>query len=365
VQLFTLRFSAPASLGRSRSPHRVPSFGLMLAIVFAAACGGREKSAAPGNAETAGGEQAVPALPDDPVALVPAGASIVVNVDVAALRGTPLFAVLTRWAAQQSCGNTPASWLVDRAERLIVAGFERAPGDTQGPDLRSLLIVRAPAAAGDAAKLLAERAKVAGAPAPAVQETARGRFAYAQDGPVAAARLGDHLLAVGDVDVLNAALDVADGKKPAWPDGDANALALNREGWLTGHTAGMIGRISEKGARRMKRTLDKLGAGSAAAPLEQGALTLSLDMTDKLRADAQAGLPDATSADRAANELRNSFGQLGLLLRLTGLPIALANPDIRTEGKNLRLSLTLSADDVRTLLERLDSIAPPGDARCT
>jgi hypothetical protein len=227
------------------------------------------------------------------------------------------------------------------------------------------LIVRAPAAAGDAAKLLAERAKVAGGPAPAVPETTRGRFTYAVDGPIAAARLGDHLLAIGDVDVLDAALDVADGKKPAWPDGDANAFALKGEGWLTGHTAGMIGRVSEKGARRMKRALDKLGAGSAAAPLDQGALTLSLDMTDKLRADAQAGLPDAASAERAANELRDQLGQLGLLLRLTGLPIALASPDIRAEGKNLRLTLTLSADDVRTVLERLDSVAPPGNARCT
>jgi hypothetical protein len=231
--------------------------------------------------------------------------------------------------------------------------------------MRSVMLVRAPAAAGDAAKLLQERAKVAGAPPPAVQETARGRFGYAQDQQVAAARLGDHLLAVGDIDVLNAALDVADGKKPAWPDGDANALALKGEGWISRHTAGMIGRISEQGARRMQRTLDKLGAGDAAAPLEQGALTLSLDMTDQLHADAQAGLPDPAAAQHAADELRNSFGQLGLLLRLTGLPIALASPDIRADGKNLRVSITLSAEDVRTLLERLDSIAPPGNARCT
>ncbi|HMI92102.1 MAG TPA: hypothetical protein VK509_12090, partial [Polyangiales bacterium] len=60
-----------------------------------------------------------------------------------------------------------------------------------------------------------------------------------------------------------------------------------------------------------------------------------------------------------------SFGQLELILRLTGLPLALANPEIRVEGENLRLSLTLSADDVRILLERLDTFAPPGEPRCT
>ena len=78
------------------------------------ACSSKETSAQDG--KSAGGEHALPAIPDDPVALVPAGASMVVNVDVAKLRGTPLFAVLTRYAAQQSCGGTaPASWLVDRA----------------------------------------------------------------------------------------------------------------------------------------------------------------------------------------------------------------------------------------------------------
>jgi hypothetical protein len=327
------------------------------------ACGGA-KDASTKDGESAGGERALPALPADPVALVPSGASMVVSVDVANLRGTPLFGVLTRWAAQQSCGGTaPASWLIDRAERLVVAGFERAPGDTQGPEMRSLLLVRAPAAPGDAARLIVERAKVQGQPEPAVQETTRGRFGYAEANGIAAARLGDHLLAIGDAPVLAAALDVADGKQAAWPGGDAAAQELLQKGWLSGHSVGLIGRVSEQGAKRMKRALSKVGAGST--PLDQGALTLSLDVSDGLRANGQVGLPDAASAERAVGELKNSFGQLELILRLTGLPPALANPDIRAQGKNLELSLTLSAGDVRILLERLDSVAPPGEPRCT
>ncbi|HMI92165.1 MAG TPA: hypothetical protein VK509_12405, partial [Polyangiales bacterium] len=321
------------------------------AALVAAGCSSNEASAKDG--KSAGGELALPALPDDPVALVPAGASMVVTVELASLRGTPLFDVLKRWAAQQSCGGvTPGSWLVDRAERIVVAGFERAPADKEGPEMRSLLIVRAPASAGDAARLLAERAKVQGQPEPVVQETTRGRFAYAEANGIAAARLGDHLLAIGDAPVLAAALDVADGKQPAWPNGDPASAQLLEKGWLTGHSAGLIGRISERGAKRMKRALSKVGAGST--PLDQGALTFSLDVSDGLRANAQVGLPDPASADRAAGDLKNSFGQLDLILRLTGLPSALANPEIHTEGKDLKLSLTLSADDVRILLERLD-----------
>jgi len=350
----------------SHSHRPAPPLSLLLLTGLAAlgvwGCDSKEASAKDG--QSAGGERPVPPLPDDPVALVPAGASMIVSVEIASLRGTPLFDVLKRWAAQQSCGGTPpASWLVDRAERVVVAGFERAPDDKEGPELRSLLVVRAPAAAGDAARLLVERAKVQGQPEPVVQETTRGRFGYAEANGIAAARLGDHLLAIGDAPVLASALDVADGKQPAWPNGDAAAATLLKNGWLTGHSVGLIGRVSERGAKRMTRALSKMGAGST--PLDQGALTLSLDVSDGLRADAQVGLPDAASAERAAGELKNSFGQLELILRLTGLPLALANPDIRTEGEHLKLSLTLSADDVRILLERLDSFAPPGEPRCT
>ena len=334
----------------------------LIAFGLLAACSGDAKEAGKDGASS-GGERALPALPSDPLALVPAGADMVVTVDIASLRGTPLFPVLSRYAAQQSCGGTaPAGWLVERAERMVVAGFERPAGETQGPEMRSLLIVRAPAAPGDAARLLAERSKVEGEPAPTVQETARGRFGYAEANGIAAARLGDHLLAIGDAPVLQAMLDVADGKQQAWPQGDTNAQALQAQGWLSGHSVGLIGHVSEQGAKRMKRALKKLGS---APPLDNAALTLALDVGDGVRADAQAGLPDAASAENAANDLRSSFGQLELLVRLTGLPVALATPQIRTEGANLRVSLALSADDVRILLERLDTIAPPGEPRCT
>jgi hypothetical protein len=337
---------------------------LLLTLLAPLSGCGDSKEASARDGQSSGGEQALPPLPSEPVALVPAGASMVVSVEVASLRGTPLFDVLTRYAAQQSCGGAaPAGWLIDRAERMVVAGFERAPEDTVGPEMRSLLIVRAPAAAGDAARLIVERAKVQGQPEPAVQETPRGRFFYAEHDGIAAARLGDHLLAIGDAPALAAALDVADGKQRAWPNGDAAAQDLLQKGWLSGHSAGLIGRISERGAKRMKRALSRVGAGSA--PLDQGALTLSLDVTDGLRANAQIGLPDAASAERATGELTNSFGQLDLILRLTGLPTALAHPEISTEGKNLKLSLTLSAGDVRILLDRMDSFAPPGQPRCT
>jgi hypothetical protein len=337
---------------------------LLSSLLALVACGGGAKDATGKDGQSAGGEHALPPLPTDPLALVPSGASMVVSVDIARLRGTPLFDVLKRWAAQQSCGGTaPASWLVDRAERLVVAGFERGPNETEGPEMRSLLVVRAPAAPGDAVRLLAERATAEGQPAPTVQEAPRGRFAYAESNGIAAARLGDHMLAIGDAPALLAALEVADGKHTAWPTGDANAQDLFKQGWLTGHSAGLIGRISERGAKRMKRALSRVGAG--APPLDQGALTLSLDVSDGLRADAKVGLPDEASAQRAVGELKNSFGQLELILRLTGLPPALANPEIRANGKDLDLSLTLSAGDVRILLERLDSFAPPGEPRCT
>jgi hypothetical protein len=250
----------------------------------------------------------------------------------------------------------PAStdhFLFDRAERLVLGGM---PDPAQQGDLRPLALVRVKATAGDAARLLDQHRALLGMPPLGAAETVRGRHAYVEADGTAAARLGDQLLVVGDAAQVAAVLATADGKHPAFPSGDAQAAELRAQGWHARHAVALGGRVSERGARRMARSLSGVGAGGAVAPLERGSLALALDLDANVRMQAQLDLPDAATARQAADSLRSSFSRLSLILTLTGLPPALANPDIRDEAGRLTLTLALQEGDVRTLLGRLEGL---------
>lgn len=339
-----------------------------LAVIgLVAACGGGAPSpepAKPATTGSAGGEAApLPALPDDPLAVLPAGAQLVLTVDLRALRASPHFPTLRRWIERQTC--TPATtdhFVLDRAERIVLAGM---PGGAEPGDLRPLALVRTQAAAaGDAARLLDQHRALLGQPPHHVSEQARGRHAYVEADGTAAARLGDHLLVVGDAPQVAAVLATADGKQPAFPHGDAPATALRDQGWFSTHGLALGGRVSERGARRMARSLSGVGAQGAVAPLERGALAFALDVDAGVRANAQLELPDEATAREAADSLRSTFSRLSLLLRLMGLPAALASPSIHTVAGRLSLDLALVEDDVRTLLDRLELLIGASPPAC-
>lgn len=335
-------------------------------IAFLTACGGGPSSepTKPDAERSAGAEAApLPALPDDPLAVLPAGAQLVLTIDLRALRASPHFPTLRRWIERQTC--TPPTndhFVLDRAERIVLAGM---PGGTRADDLRPLALVRTlHAGAGDAAKLLDQHRVLYGQPPHHASEQARGRHTYVEADGTAAARLGEHLLVVGDAAQVAAVLATADGKQPPFPHGDAPATALRDQGWFSTHGLALGGRVSERGARRMARSLSSMGAQGAVAPLERGALGFALDLEAGLRANAQLELPDAATAREAADSLSSSFSRLSLLLRLTGLPVALANPNIRTEGGRLSLDLALGEEDVRTLLDRLELLIGASTPAC-
>ena len=326
----------------------------VLALLLLGCGGGPSAEGEQSAARSEGGEAALPALPSDPLALLPAGAQLVLTVDLKALRASPHFATLRRWVERETC--TPASTdhlLFDRAERIVLGGM---PDPAQPDELRPLALVRVKAAAGDASQLLDQHRALLGKPPLRAAEIARGRHAYVEAEGTAAARLGDQLLVVGDAAQVAAVLATADGKQPAFPSGDAQATALRDQGWYASHTIALGGRVSERGAKRMRRSLSGVGASGAVAPLERGTLALAVDLDTGARAQAQLDLPDPATAHQAADSLRSSFGKLSLILTLTGLPAALANPNIRVEGNRLSLDLALPADDVRTILDRLEGL---------
>ena len=206
---------------------------LALALIAAlAACGGQPSSTKPDAARSAGAEAApLPALPDDPLAVLPAGAQLVLTVDLRALRASPHFPTLRRWIERQTC--TPPTndhFVLDRAERIVLAGM---PGGAQSDDLRPLALVRTQhAGPGDAAKLLDQHRLLYGQPPHHASEQARGRHTYVEADGTAAARLGEQLLVVGDAAQVAAVLATADGKQPAFPHGDAPPPPRRAEGWF-------------------------------------------------------------------------------------------------------------------------------------
>jgi len=337
----------------------------MIALIAACASGAPSPEADKiSGASTAGAETApLPPLPDDPLAVLPAGAQLVLTVDLRALRGSPHFATLRRWIERQTCtAPTTDHFVLDLAERIVLAGM---PGGVEADDMRPLALVRTQhAGAGDAAKLLNQHRALVGLPPHHASEQARGRHTYVEADGTAAARLGDHLLVVGDAAQVAAVLATADGKQPAFPHGDAAATLLRDQGWFSTHGLALGGRVSERGARRMARSLSGVGAQGAVAPLERGALGFALDLEAGVHANAQLELPDAATAREAADSLGSTFSRLSLLLRLTGLPAALASPSIHTDGGRLSLDLALAEEDVRTLLERLELLIGSSTPAC-
>jgi hypothetical protein len=337
-----------------------------LALACAAlleACGGKPNAAPPATALAAAQtEQPPPPLPNDPVQLLPAGARAVAAAFMPELRGSALYELLKRWAVHAGClDEARAAWLLERSERVVIASYGAGEG---GDAMPALAVFRGTYTADDVQSALAQGGEWLGATAAPAQTRERGRFRVFTAGAIAGVRLSPELLAFGRPADLEALLDVADGKRPAWLAGAAPLRGMDSAQWLSNeHTLALISQLDERTERRVHRQLANLGAGAASDGLGQSTAALGLKLGDGARAELQVAYPGSAAATHAAGELRSLLAQASLIIRLAGLP-RLDRAEITSDEERLSISLALTAGEIDQLRDPLGSMLDDNAPAC-
>jgi hypothetical protein len=337
---------------------------LLLLAAVGLGCGGAAQTGATARtAQQQAQEPPLPPLPDDPVPLVPAGPRMLATAHIEALRASPHFATLESWAGRYLClQREPLQSLWQHTNTVVLATFD-PQGDRGGTS--GLAFLRGDYGAEDARKALLLACTAVGESCESVTEQARGRFAVVSAGTLSAAGLGDHLLALGDGPLVQATLDVADGKHPSWVGTDPLMSGLDTQQWLSSHGAGLIARLDARTAGRISRSLENVGGSELGAGLANGSAALGLRLDKKAHAEARVLYPRAEAAAQTGDEIRGLVGQASLVMRLMGLPPLLDRLDVRAKGPLLELSLVLSADDLESLREQLGPLLKGDPAVCS
>jgi hypothetical protein len=320
---------------------------LLIALLQAAACGG---GAAAGKSTTPA-TASPPPLPEDPLALVPTGSHMLARLDFDAARASPHFAVLQDWASRFVCLGAPGSKaLIVHTHAAIALGLDPVPPE-QRP--QGVALLSGTFSDEDTREALGELCSYAGAHCETPVARTAGRFGVLGAGGLAAARLGEHMLAMGDESGVAAVLAVADGNRAAEPLTGTLVPGLDTRHWLTQHTLAIVARVDDRAASRISRELESVGGAVLADGLSNGAAAFGLMLAKDASAEARVAYAEPGAADRSAAGLRSLVGQAGFVMRLMGMPPLLEHLRVDVQAGILRLGIRLSPDDVRDLRDRL------------
>jgi hypothetical protein len=339
------------------------------------ACGG-STSSAPGaaSAQALPKVVAAPAVPDDPLRLLPSQPSAVFSADVAGLRASPLFARAKRFAIQRGCvDDEHARWLLERTQRVVVARYATAPNaDPTAPKAseRGVGVFRGQYTAGDAREALTQTLGLTGTGTEPIVEEARGRFTVLHAAGLAAVQLDARMLAIGTDAEVNAMLSVADGKTASWLGDAAFMPNIESSAWLGTHALALLLHVDAETERRLHRSLSNLGAGDVTEGLAGSSAALALTLDGGARADTRVAYADAATAARAGGQLRSLIDQASMLLRFAGISLGLERTQVTTDDAQLAVSLELTAQQLDQLAGQLEAVladraptcaAHPGD----
>lgn len=334
--------------------------GLAVGLLCAASCASTPRIAATTSKPVSASPVPV-ALPEEPLLLLPSGAHQITRLNLVQLRASPQFATLRDLAQRGGCvTGSDLHFLFDRADQAALASYQDS-----AHTVRSVLVLHGAFGSADAREALLQASALAGHPHPSVSEQASGRFSILSANGISTVALGERLLAIGDPERVRAVVGVADAAQPNWLKDAALMPNIETARWLGEHTFSLLARLDDRSARRFERTISSMGGPRLSAGLANSSAAFAVGFGDNLHLEAMILYPDAPSAADTAEQLHGLIGQAGLMLRLFGLPPALGRPDVRTEGERLLLSLTLSADDVRTLTARLTPLFEAELPSCT
>jgi hypothetical protein len=325
--------------------------GLWIVLALTAlACGG-SRATGPGAKPPAAVRPTAPALPEEPLDLIPAGATEVARANVERLRGSSLFATLEGWMLRYSCASGERShFLAHRTTQLALATYA---GDPPGPSEEGVLVLRGTFTHDDALRALAASTWLAGGQRGPVKERKHGAWLVLSDGVASAVLLSAELLAVGHEGQVARVLAIADGKGTSIRQDPPLFSGLDALAFLPEQTLGLVARLSERRARRVGRSLTDIGGSGLAHGLDRSSASFALTLARELRAQLRVQYPEVASAAGAASELRGAISRAGFVLRFLGLRALVDRLDIQAEGPVLQLTLDVSEQDARDLLDRL------------
>ena len=332
------------------------SLALALSIAFAAAACGGSDAQLPEAQHAAG-----PAVPPDPVAVLPASANLALRLDLARLRSSPYYATLVEWAfrgmAVPPDREASLREVFARTDVLVLAMLDAQGGASEDvvliargsyrPDeiMQHLRVLLSPS--GNAAEVRVEsRAETASLAHPA---------AVAHGPEASGAVLADHTWIVTRGSLLDSTLARARQRRPVArqlsPAFEATAARVGFErgalGLVVLNTGGMEAVLaSELGGSEgsMVRSMKTLGA------------RLEVDNGLQLEAVAQTNSNEAAFgiARFIQNELRNLSSNM--MLRAMGLGELIAAVDVSSSGAEVVGNLRLTDAQAQSLLARLGTL---------
>lgn len=323
------------------------SFALCLA-----ACGGGGSNAGTPPAESAGSERAAPAIPHDPLALLPAEPAELGMIDLAAWRASPHLQTLERWAQRFACLPLgPELPVLERTTRLFVAAYPRAPGS--GLDV--VVLAQGRYVPQDAIDVLGEVAEIVGSGPEPLGADVRGRFTLVADGARSAAVLTPRLLAVGDAAAVERVLAMADGEGDPGVRESGTFQALGAAQWLPERHLAIVSAGTEKGGPSVGGSIRGLDRSLARA-IDAHPHALSLTLGDGVALSWLASTRDEASARTQVAQVQSALGQAELVLRLAGLPSIAPRLVATVEGNLARFDLALDDAEVASLAAALERV---------
>jgi hypothetical protein len=333
--------------------------GCLLAVVLCA-CSSKSSEAA-SSAATSGDEvaSAQPAVPTDPLAIVPGAASELAVLDLQALRASPHLAQARDMLSRAACiAANPAAGVLARTDRLVVARVTNAATGRA----EVLAIGAGQYAPEDAQAVLAELAQAAGQAPGTVTTVPHERFQIVSDGQRSAAVLAPHMLVAADAAQLTSVLERIGGGGSDVRQG-AIFAAVDAQSWIAAQHIAFLAAGSPERSEQLARQAP-VGAAVRQAVAE-GVLGVGVTLRAGAAVRLRWKLAQPEQAQQLVGEGRRLLWQLDLLLRLAGLPALGSRVQSEASGPLAEFALQVSDEELRGLAARLDAMLRARGSQCS
>jgi hypothetical protein len=297
-------------------------------------------------------------VPSDPLELVVGVPSAVAVVNVEQVRASALFARVRPLLERAACmSSAQLDALLAPSARLVIAARNASDRADQ---IEWLAVLVGSYTEQDADRILASTAPGAD---PALRQPV-GRFTLATRAGLATSLLEQRLLVLGTPAWVRSALDSIEQPSPSfaasalWREHGPRVQCAERTVCLLSAADGVI-------AKRVQRALASAGSKSLGKQLAAADGVVGANVTTGVDLAVDAELQAPELAADAAQQAKDLFWQAGLLIRLAGLPNVFDAAHVGADGNQLKLSLSVSENDLAAYQDRLSKLLIDESDQCT
>jgi hypothetical protein len=323
-------------------------------VVYLMACGASQASLPPPAHPETPAPSVARAVPSDPLELVVGAPSAVAVVNVERVRASALFARVRPLLERATCmSSAQLDALLAPTARLIIAARNAAD------QIEWLAVLVGNYTDQDADRMLASSAQSA---EPALRQPV-GRFTLATRAGLATSLLEQRLLVLGTPAWVRSALESIEQPSPSfavsglWREHGPRVRCAERTVCVLSAANGVI-------AKRVQRALAGAGSKSLGQQLAAADGAVGADAPAGIDLSVDAELQTPQQAADAAQQAKDLFWQAGLLIRLTGLPNVFNAAQLRADGSQLKLDLSVSENDVAAYQDRLSQLLSDDNEQC-